>query len=133
MKFKASPWIFRDSELNKYKYNGIKNSGGGIFEGSSAGYAERLILLRIPPGLRLFTRMLDVFSSSSESTCIRPSAANFETAYAAQLPRAFQPTDDDVIKTLASGELRRQGNKYLVSRKTAEELTLKICSHVSVG
>ena len=43
-------------------------------------HAARRIAVFVAPGLRLFTLTLQVFSSSSASTCINPSVANLEAA-----------------------------------------------------
>jgi hypothetical protein len=59
---------------------------------SSAGYALARIGERTAPGLTLFERIGDSVASSSASTCIIPSFANFDTAYAPQYARPLIDT-----------------------------------------
>ena len=51
-----------------------------VVGGPLGGYAVRRMAVLVAPGLRLFTRTREVFSSSLASTCIKPSVANLDTA-----------------------------------------------------
>ncbi len=68
----------------RYTIAGLLESGEGIFEESSAGYAILLISVLIFPGLIVFT-LIFVFSNSSESVFRKPFNPKFTNTIGAPI------------------------------------------------
>jgi hypothetical protein len=79
----------------------------------------------------MFTRTFVLASVSCDSTCVSPSTANLETAYAPQYARPRLPTPLDVNNTDASGAARKFGSRCCVSTNAA--VTFTCITRMNIG
>src|SRR5882757_6791148 len=114
-------------------YGPVNVSGSGSVLRSSAGYAWRRIMVRARPGFSEFTRIDVMFSNSEASTCMKPSVANFDAAYAPQYARPRRPTELEVKRTDASCDFLSAGSNTCVSANAAVTFTCITRHHVGTS